>query len=210
MPVFLTENMKRLNEFFINCTDCNVYSVTKLPPVPGYGYGTNKIMFIGQSPGPHGADVTGIPFTRDKSGRQFQNLLKQLNLKFEDCYTTNLVKFCPGWNDLEDDWVTHSKSHLSDELHELKPRLIVTFGKHAFKYFAGADTSIRRNHGKVAAFYSFKEHDAIVFPFYHFAYYIRNNMWTEFNQDVFKFKKVLKTVQTKIEEAKTIQVKLDA
>ena len=59
-----------------------------------YGYGNieSPTMFIGEAPGRNGCAYTGIPFTRDPSGKLYNWVLEYLGLHLEDVYTTNIVK----------------------------------------------------------------------------------------------------------------------
>lgn len=74
----------------------------KKPVCAGYGVIRPKYMFVGISGGRLGCIQTGIPFTRDMSGRLFQRVLGKLgysksdefseNPELVNCYMTNLVK----------------------------------------------------------------------------------------------------------------------
>ncbi len=54
-----------------------------------------KVMFIAEAPGRQGADRTRKPFSGDKSGENFQQLLDSINLKREDIFITNGVLCSP-------------------------------------------------------------------------------------------------------------------
>jgi DNA polymerase len=50
-----------------------------------------KVMFIAEAPGRQGGDRTRKPFSGDKSGANFQQLLDSINLKREEIFITNTV-----------------------------------------------------------------------------------------------------------------------
>lgn len=54
-----------------------------------------KVMFIAEAPGRQGADRTRKPFSGDKSGANFQQLLDSINLKREEIFITNTVLCSP-------------------------------------------------------------------------------------------------------------------
>ena len=77
--------------------------------VHGYGDRNADFVFIGETPGEKGANLTGVPFTQDRSGKRLQHLLIQLGLSKEtdeacesprliNCYVTNLVRCNPPRN----------------------------------------------------------------------------------------------------------------
>ena len=51
----------------------------------------SKVMFIAEAPGRHGADRTGVPLDGDKTGDNFEELLKHIGWKREDVFITNAV-----------------------------------------------------------------------------------------------------------------------
>jgi uracil-DNA glycosylase family 4 len=61
--------------------------------VLGYANGPPDawVMFIAEAPGRRGGEVTGIPLTRDQSGRRFARLLALTGLAREQVFITNAV-----------------------------------------------------------------------------------------------------------------------
>jgi len=127
----------KLKEEVEHCCKCPqlVYSRRLYPygkPTFGYGNLNSPIVFIGEAPGKNGCGTTGIPFTRDKSGRFYNRCLNLLNLKLEDIYTTNIVKCCPLNNrkpTIEE--VKNCYPFLYREIQIIKPALIVALGRTA-------------------------------------------------------------------------------
>ncbi|GAI86895.1 unnamed protein product, partial [marine sediment metagenome] len=68
---------------------------------PTYGYGDidSPTVFVGEAPGRDGCGYTGIPFTRDRSGKLYNWILNYLGVTLEDTYTTNIVKCWPADKD---------------------------------------------------------------------------------------------------------------
>jgi uracil-DNA glycosylase family 4 len=50
-----------------------------------------RIMFIAEAPGRRGGEVTGVPLTRDQSGRRFTGLLALSGLSRDQLFITNAV-----------------------------------------------------------------------------------------------------------------------
>ena len=50
-----------------------------------------RVMFIAEAPGRRGGEVTGVPLTRDQSGRRFAHLLALAGLAREQVFITNAV-----------------------------------------------------------------------------------------------------------------------
>ena len=62
------------------CARCPALVASRSQIVHGYGDPSARIVFIGEAPGQHGADRTGVPFSGDKSGRALQRMLIELEL----------------------------------------------------------------------------------------------------------------------------------
>jgi DNA polymerase len=89
------------------CTRCPALVASRRRIVHGYGDPGARIVFIGEAPGRHGADRTGVPFSGDKSGRALQRMLIALGLSDDQqpsdqprlrCFVTNIVRCCPPQN----------------------------------------------------------------------------------------------------------------
>lgn len=50
-----------------------------------------RVLFIAEAPGRHGGEVTGVPLTRDQSGRRFTRLLAESGLCRQEVFITNAV-----------------------------------------------------------------------------------------------------------------------
>ena len=129
--------------------------------VPGEGSGESGIFFLGEAPGYH-EDVQGKPFVC-AAGQFLDELLAGIGLDRRKVFITNVVRHRPPENrDPLPDEITACDIWLRRHLEVLRPRVIVTLGRHAMgKFFVGE--SISRIHGKPR-----KTADGLViFPVFH-------------------------------------------
>jgi len=134
--------------YFLNsneCNECKKLTISRSCIVHGYGDSKAKLMFVGMAPGRNGADITGVPFTRDPSGVLFQDCLIHAGFSLEtnprcetprlkNVYVTNLVKCNPkdanGNNrDPTIEEINNCTFHYERELADINPQIIVLFGK---------------------------------------------------------------------------------
>ena len=124
-----------------NCTRCPALVASRRRIVHGYGNPASGIVFIGEAPGRHGADRTGIPFCGDRSGRALRRMLVRLGLADTDaatttlrCFITNAVRCCPPGNRTPTALETRTcASWLEAELDHIRPRLLVPVGRVALQ-----------------------------------------------------------------------------
>lgn len=137
-------------------------------PVPGYGSPTAEIVFIGEAPGAQ-EDKQGIPFVGN-AGKLLDELLASINLKREDVYITNVVKFRPPENrDPTPEEKEACMPFLQLELSIIKPKIIVPLGRHALMHFF-TKMSITDAHGKPHTVAD----GVTIFPIYHPAAALHN------------------------------------
>lgn len=142
------------------CTACPLHRSAR-NAVPGEGSGESGIFFLGEAPGYH-EDVQGRPFV-GAAGQLLDELLAGIGLDRTKVFITNVVRHRPPENrDPMPDEVTACDVWLRRHLDLLKPRVIVTLGRHAmYKFFPSE--SISRVHGKMR-----RTADGLtVFPVYH-------------------------------------------
>lgn len=58
---------------------------------PANGGPGARVIFIGEAPGRFGGDRTGVPFSGDQSGRNFERLLAAANLTRAEVFVTNAI-----------------------------------------------------------------------------------------------------------------------
>ncbi len=171
----MLNSSKLLKKSILNCDKCPLIARSRSRSVPGFGKEDANIMLIGLAPGKDGADLTGIPFTRDPSGLLLDEMLRNAGISRElDVYITNLVK-CnprdnkdrnrpPSNNEIQSCW-----PFLKKEIEMVQPKLIISLGKSASDFFIRERSkSMKEIHGK-----EYKLDDKIVIPFIHPGYVIR-------------------------------------
>jgi len=164
-----------LRKTIVNCKKCPIILQSRNKPVPGFGKEDAKIMLIGLAPGRDGADMTGIPFTRDPSGLLIDEMLRNAGISRElDVYITNLVKCNPKDNkgrnrppsnvEINACW-----PYLKEEIELMNPKIIIPLGKKASELFIrDKKTQMNKIHGKI-----YNIDNKVVIPFIHPSYVIR-------------------------------------
>ncbi len=107
---------------------------TAIQAVPGDGNADADIMFIGEAPGKN-EDAQGKPFV-GAAGKFLSEMLATINLKREDIYITNVVKYRPPENrDPEPEEIEACMPWLHEQIKIIEPKIIVTLGRHAMEHF---------------------------------------------------------------------------
>jgi len=139
------EKLDALHKAMSKCKKCALRKGC-FQVVPGSGSAQAKIMFIGEAPGGK-EDEIGIPFI-GSSGKFLDEMLEIIKLKRDDVYIANIVKCRPPKNrdprrkEKEACW-----PWLIDQIKMIKPKLIVTLGRHSMDLFL-PDQKISQAHGK--------------------------------------------------------------
>ena len=125
-----------------DCVRCPVLVASRRRIVHGYGDPAARIVLIGEAPGRHGADKTGIPFSGDRSGARLRRMLEALGLADPvsgqlRCFVSNAVRCCPPHNRTPTAHeITNCAAFLDSELQAIAPRLIVPIGRVALQAVA--------------------------------------------------------------------------
>ncbi len=141
-------------------------SATQL--VFGDGTPDADIVFIGEAPG-RSEDEQGLPFV-GASGKFLSQMLASINLQREQVYITNIVKYRPPGN--RDPLPEEKKEflpYLVRQLEVIKPKLIVTLGRHSGMQFL-PNLHISRDHGqpkKIAFKTQRGDMKVVIMPLYH-------------------------------------------
>jgi DNA polymerase len=165
----------------VSCQKCPSLVKSRSQVVLGYGDLRADILFIGEAPGHKGADLTGIPFTKDKTGILFQEMLIKVGLSTEtdpknekpkliNAFVTNIVKCNPRNNRTPTKKEVDSCSNfLSIEIKFINPKIIVPLGNSATGYILREEEiELGRYWG---TFIKGKNH--LIFPIYHPGYVVR-------------------------------------
>ena len=121
------------------CTRCPDLVTNRRCIVHGYGPADASVVFVGEAPGYKGGDLSGVPFTRDRSGVRLQQLLIELGLSHETdprlqrprlrCFVTNVVRCNPPANRTPTRAeISQCEPYLWQELALLRPRIVVPLG----------------------------------------------------------------------------------
>ena len=164
---------------------------TATQSVPGAGSVEAEIVFIGEAPGKK-EDELGIPFV-GSAGKFLDEMLAEINLKREDIYITNIVKYRPPNNrDPLPEEKASCREWLLEELKIISPKLIVFLGRHAMNNFF-PELKISDAHGKLLIKKFKGMSTKYFFPLYHPAAALYDGSMRETLMS--DFKKVPKVLQ---------------
>ncbi len=100
----------------------------------GDGSPDADVVFIGEAPGKN-EDEQGKPFV-GAAGKFLNEMLAMVNLKREDIYITNIVKYRPPNN--RDPLPAEKKAflpYLQQQLEIIQPKIVATLGRHSLNCF---------------------------------------------------------------------------
>jgi len=208
-------NLEELKERIKSCSKCPELVKSRKQSVPGYGDSRAKVIFIGLAPGKDGADLTGVPFTRDPSGVLFQKMLIKIGLSVEEdpenekpilrnSFVSNIAKCNPKTKskcgrpinrDPNKKEVEYCLPYLREELSLINPKIIVPLGRKAALLILkekGICSDITWNE-------KIEGKGAIVFPMYHPGFVIRGGgrqrySEQDYERDFEKLKSIIKGV----------------
>ncbi|OGI18193.1 MAG: uracil-DNA glycosylase [Candidatus Moranbacteria bacterium RIFCSPLOWO2_02_FULL_48_19] len=127
------ETLDALNERMSLQCDCSL-RIQATQAVPGDGSALAEILFIGEAPGKN-EDLQGIPFI-GAAGKFLSEMLATIELKREDIYITNIVKYRPPNNrDPLPEEISACLPWLYKQIKIIRPKIIVTLGRHAMEHF---------------------------------------------------------------------------
>lgn len=114
------------------CKKCGL-SKKRRNPVPGEGDLDADVLFIGEAPG-YWEDVKGKPFV-GSAGEILDEMLSKIGLSRNKVYIANILKCRPPEN--RDPSVSEVKDcvpYLDQQIKIIKPKIIVTLGRHSTSY----------------------------------------------------------------------------
>lgn len=113
----------------------------------GDGNPDADIVFIGEAPGKN-EDEKGIPFV-GASGKFLDEMLGMIQLERQDIYITNIVKYRPPNNrDPLPDEKEAFLPFLQQQLDIIRPKLVVTLGRHSMEVLLPPGLRISQVHGE--------------------------------------------------------------
>jgi len=154
------DNLEQIAQEVKNCQLCSL-SQSRTKTVPGDGAEKADLMFIGEGPGKE-EDKQGLPFV-GSAGKFLEELLGTINLTKQDVFIGNIVKCRPPLNrDPFPKEIEACLPYLERQIKVIKPKLIITLGRHAMYQFLPDNLKISQVHGK-----PFRRHDQVYLPLYH-------------------------------------------
>ncbi|HVR88561.1 MAG TPA: uracil-DNA glycosylase [Candidatus Limnocylindria bacterium] len=155
----MNDDLTALADEIRRCTACPLHRSAR-QAVPGEGSAESGIVFLGEAPG-YNEDVQGRPFV-GAAGQLLDQLLAGIGLDRSKVFITNVVRHRPPENrDPLPEEVAACHVWFERHLALLRPKVIVTLGRHAmYKFFPG--DSISRVHGMA------RQKDGMtIFPVFH-------------------------------------------
>lgn len=159
----VTDKQKLLDQIAAEITKNNVCAnlaseATQL--VFGDGNPDADIIFVGEAPGKN-EDLQGLPFV-GAAGKFLDEMLNSVELKRDDVYITNIVKYRPPNNR---DPLPEEKAEFLPYLHRqleiIKPKVLITLGRHSMESFI-PNRRISEIHGQPK-----RVRGLVILPLYH-------------------------------------------
>lgn len=156
----------------------------------GDGSADAQVMFIGEAPGKN-EDEKGLPFV-GAAGRFLDQMLGSIGLSRQNVYITNIVKYRPPDNrDPLPDEKTAFLPYLNQQISVIKPKLIVTLGRHSLEALLPG-LKISECHGKAKRYKG-----QVYLPLFHPAAALYNEAMRQTLIDDFaKIPRVLAKIET--------------
>lgn len=158
------EALTNLREEIIEKDICSNLAAHATQLVMGDGNSDADIVLIGEAPG-KAEDEQGKPFV-GASGKFLNEMLAAADMKREDVYITNIVKYRPPNN--RDPSLEEKREfwpYLMRQLEIIQPKVILTLGRHSGMCFI-PDLVIGRDHGKPRNV-TYHGGEYLVIPLYH-------------------------------------------
>lgn len=171
--------------------------------VPGEGNPDTNVLFVGEGPGKD-EDLQGRPFV-GAAGKFLTELIQNIGWQREEIFIANLIKHRPPGNrDPLPEEIEEYAPWLEEQIEIIKPKLIITLGRHSMAYFLGDqhqpagiratknNFSITKIHGQPKR----NNRKQIIMPMYHPAAALyRGNLRPVLMKDFKKIQKVLKLIE---------------
>jgi uracil-DNA glycosylase family 4 len=158
------QQLDQLRQEILTANICPGLRAQATQLVMGDGNLDADIVFIGEAPGKN-EDEQGIPFV-GAAGKFLNEMLAAANMKREDVYITNIVKYRPPNNR---DPLPEEKQafwpYLLKQLQIIQPKVVVTLGRHSMEYFLPG-MYISQIHGQPKLI-SFGNDKLVIVPLYH-------------------------------------------
>lgn len=190
-----SDKLQALHKKWMEECSCELKK-TATQAVRGVGSADAEIVFIGEAPGKK-EDELGEPFV-GAAGKFLNEMLAEINLKREDIYITNIVKYRPPNNrDPLPQEKADCREWLLGELKIIMPKLIIFLGRHSMNNFF-PELQISQAHGKLLIKPFKGISTKYFFPLYHPAAALYDGSMREvLMADFKKIPKVLKEISAR-------------
>lgn len=150
------------------CTKCPLHE-SRTQAVFGVGSETADLVFVGEAPGQQ-EDLNGEPFV-GRAGQLLDRMLLAIGLKREQIYIANILKCRPPNNrDPKPEEQACCTPYLQQQLHLLKPKVIVALGRISAQYLLKSTMPLSRLRGEQ---HGYGEENTPLLVTYHPAYLLR-------------------------------------
>jgi uracil-DNA glycosylase len=140
------QRLRALKQQIIDDGVCSDLAQSATQLVFGDGNPDSDLVFIGEAPGKN-EDIQGLPFV-GAAGKFLNDMLAMIDLKRENVYITNIVKYRPPNNrDPFPDEKSAFLPYLESQLEVIQPVLVITLGRHSLNCFL-PDLQISQVHGQ--------------------------------------------------------------
>lgn len=140
------QELNKIKQDILDMNICPQLAASATQLVFGDGPADAEIVFIGEAPGKN-EDEQGLPFV-GAAGKFLNEMLEGIGLSRSDVYITNIVKYRPPENrDPYPDEKAEFLPFLKAQLEVIKPKLVVTLGRHSMEALLPAGLSISACHG---------------------------------------------------------------
>ena len=196
-PEQARKKFKQLEKQAASCRLCPALAVQPAILTSANGNLNAKIVFVAEAPGRFGAGRTGIPFHGDKSGDNFETLLKHIGLTRAEVFITNAALCNPlekGNNRRpKTSEIKNCSPFLKETLDLICPQVVVTLGSvglQALNLILETRYQLKENVAQPLS-----TPDFTLFPLYHTSPRVTNWM-RPLAQQKKDFKKILRTIST--------------
>ena len=142
-----TKELETIKQDILKDKVCPELEVGAKQIVFGDGNPDAEVVFIGEAPGKN-EDEQGLPFV-GAAGKFLDEMLATVKMKRSDIYITNIVKYRPPENrDPLPDEKSAFLPYLRRQLEVIKPKLVVTLGRHSMEVLLPPGLRISDCHGQ--------------------------------------------------------------
>jgi len=183
------DSLSKIKQSILKDNVCPELAKIATQLVFGNGNPDAEIVFIGEAPGKN-EDLAGLPFV-GAAGKFLNEMLETIDMKREDVYITNIVKYRPPNN--RDPLPEEKESflpYLQAQIEVIQPKVVIPLGRHSMNCFL-PDLQISKVHGQ-----PIRIRGRVYLPLYHPAAALYNGgMRQTLLDDFAKIPQILKKIE---------------